>query len=154
MYDAYLRYANARDEGKETFLIYLGDHDPSGLDMTRDIEDRMGRFLHFTGYFIDEPIPYENVLRVALNMDQVDQYKPPENPAKLTDSRAKEYIQKHGGKSWELDALDPSILRQIVELSIKMFVDEDKFNEVAQREKAIKGKMKTMAEEMKDGDAG
>lgn len=58
-------------------IIHLGDHDPSGIDMTRDNKDRLS-------VFVGEEV---EVRRIALNFDQVEEYSPPPNPAKLTDSR-------------------------------------------------------------------
>lgn len=86
-------------------VFYLGDHDPSGIDMTRDVADRLRLFSDFT------PIEVE---RLALNMDQIDELNPPENPAKMTDSRAKDYVEKFGQSSWELDAVKPDALATLV----------------------------------------
>ncbi|MFI7394061.1 hypothetical protein [Streptomyces tendae] len=96
-----IRYEQA---GQKPVIIHLGDHDPSGVDMTRDIEDRMALF----GADV-------TVQRIALNMDQVEAHRPPPNPAKLTDSRATAYIREHGRSSWELDALEPTLLDQLIE---------------------------------------
>lgn len=103
---------------KHCHVIYLGDHDPSGIDMTRDVEERLCLFSECV----------VNVHRIALNMDQVDEYNPPENPAKLTDSRANDYISKFGDSSWELDALEPRVLVELVEDKIRELIDEDLFN--------------------------
>lgn len=89
---------------RHAVLLHLGDHDPSGIDMTRDIESRLELF----GARVE-------VHRLALNMDQVRLYNPPPNPAKITDSRAAEYIRTHGGESWELDALDPNVISDLIE---------------------------------------
>lgn len=84
-----------RSTGQETIMLHLGDHDPSGMNMTRDNEDRLSQF---AGMLVE-------VRRIALNMDQVELYNPPPNPAKLTDCRATKYIEEYGDESWELDAL-------------------------------------------------
>ncbi len=96
-------------------IIYFGDHDPSGIDMTRDVGERLSLFADL--------IPIE-VHRVALNMDQVEELNPPENPAKETDSRANNYIAKFGNSSWELDAVSPEALATMVEEKILEFRDE------------------------------
>lgn len=131
MYEAFHRYQDeGLDKGKELFLIYLGDHDPSGIDMTRDIEDRMGRFMYSAA---DIPLTFD-VDRIALNMDQVNVYKPPENPVKMTDSRWGSYVEKYGDKSWELDALEPKVLADLVEDSILQFLDLEKWKDVEAEE--------------------
>jgi hypothetical protein len=94
-------------------ILHLGDHDPSGKDMSRDIVERLELF---TG----EKVQFE---RLALNMDQVEQYDPPPNPAKITDSRASAYIAEFGDESWELDALDPTVLSELVEGAVFSFRD-------------------------------
>ena len=103
-------YNEARQEG---VVLHFGDHDPSGIDMTRDIRERLRIF----GAEVD-------VRRVALNMDQVQQYTPPPNPAKQTDSRFDGYLDLYGDKSWELDALEPRVLRDLVETNVLAFRDE------------------------------
>lgn len=102
-------------------ILHLGDHDPSGIDMSRDLEDRLTLFCD------DETRPI--VRRIALNMDQVEEQRPPENPAKSTDSRFKDYRSKYGSSSWELDALSPAYLNNLVQTEIKEIVDIDKWTE-------------------------
>lgn len=129
MYDAGKRLRVADEDGKEIWIIYLGDHDPSGIDMTRDIDDRLGMFLYGEGRKLDQ------VERIALNMDQIDLYHPPENPAKADDSRYVGYVEEYGESSWELDALEPSVLSELVETAIARHVNVEKFNRVAALEK-------------------
>lgn len=102
-------------------ILHLGDHDPSGIDMTRDITDRLDEFLAGDGY---ESWRVQ-VKRIALNMDQVQQYNPPPNPAKLTDSRVDQYIARFGMESWELDALDPATLGALIDSNIAQVIDPD-----------------------------
>lgn len=83
-------------------ILHMGDHDPSGIDMSRDIAERLQLF---TNYSLE--IEY---LRLALNKDQVDLYRLPENPVKQSDTRSKEYAEKFGESCWELDALEPEVL--------------------------------------------
>jgi hypothetical protein len=75
-----------------------------------------------------------DVERLALTIDQVNKYKPPENPAKLTDSRAPDYIRKFGDSSWELDALEPNVLRNLVVDAVQPLIDEDQLKKVLGRE--------------------
>lgn len=118
------RLVRAFDRGcvNQIVIIHLGDHDPSGIDMTRDIEDR----LRLLG---DDDVA--NVLyvdRIALNMDQIQKYGPPPNPAKLTDSRCAEYVRKHGDDSWELDALDPRVITKLIVDTVNMYTDQPLFD--------------------------
>jgi hypothetical protein len=103
-------------EGKVCKVIYLGDHDPSGIDMPNDLRKRLDVFTGFPGEV--------DVVRLALNMDQVEQYDPPPAPAKVTDSRAKAYVKEFGEDSWELDALDATVMRDLIEDEIRVYRDE------------------------------
>lgn len=99
---------------KQTPVIFhFGDHDPSGKDMTRDIVDRLEMFMG--GVKLE---------RLALNMDQIEKYEPPPNPAKTTDSRARAYIEEFGNDSWELDALEPKVITALIEKSVMALVDK------------------------------
>ncbi len=101
-------------QNKKCIVLHLGDHDPSGIDMTRDIQDRCDTF----GAKLE-------VRRIALNMDQVKKYNPPTNPAKTTDSRAADYIAEYGTESWELDALSPDVIAKLIKKHVDKLTDED-----------------------------
>lgn len=134
MYGASKRYLCRAKEGKELYVIYLGDHDPSGIDMSRDIQERMNLFVGFADVkqksgntFEASAIDGVKVNRIALNMDQIEELKPPENPAKITDSRAAQYITRYGRSSWELDAIEPARLAKLVMEAITDLMDFDLF---------------------------
>jgi hypothetical protein len=129
--------AGQRLEGQNAIVLHLGDHDPSGIDMTRDNKDRLDLF---TSRFDVE------VKRLALNMDQVEQYDPPPNPAKLTDSRAVDYISRFGSDSWELDALEPSVINALIEDEITSCIDQDIWDETVEREDVVKAKLQQIAD--------
>ena len=94
-------------------ILHFGDHDPSGIDMTRDIRDRLSTF---AGGRVE-------VRRIALNMDQIEQYAPIPFWAKVTDSRARGYIEEYGTDAWELDALHPRVLNALVRDEIEALLD-------------------------------
>lgn len=108
-----LRRFNNR--GQRTVILHLGDHDPSGIDMTRDNNDRLSMFSHRS----------TEVIRIALNMDQVEEYNPPPNPAKATDARFKTYRKKYGTESWELDALEPSVISDLITSHVNKYIDHN-----------------------------
>jgi len=109
-------------------LLYLGDHDPSGIDMTRDIDDRLNMTF---GACVD-------VRRIALTMEQIEEYSPPPNPAKMTDSRYARYVEEYGDECWELDALDPRTLGDIILEAMLPLTDRKKL--AALRRKQEKGR--------------
>jgi hypothetical protein len=130
------------DPQQETVILHLGDHDPSGIDMTRDNGDRLTLFLNSAmGLYPNEEQDAVTVERLALNRDQIDRYKPPPNPAKMTDSRFGGYSAIHGAKSWELDALEPKVLTELIRKHILLNIDPDKWNE---RMKQLKEEQATL----------
>ena len=116
---------------KPAIILHLGDHDPSGVDMSRDIQDRMELF------------EAENVTveRIALTMAQIKERRPPPNPAKLTDSRAKEYIKTFGPKSWELDALDPKYIIDLIHKHTEKHLDAEAWEKSCEQEKKARDGM-------------
>lgn len=186
-------FRRAMEHNQRTVILHLGDHDPSGIDMTRDIEERLRNFCHwdfarhvqqemleqdtlaieqanedrdeltdeewdalwYTGYrddsntllmgerakeelhrriieFMRDMAPV--VERIALTMDQVEEYGPPPNPAKLTDSRSTPYVEQYGYESWELDALDPATLAALIRDNIDEHRDEQLWEAAVEHE--------------------
>lgn len=126
----------------DVVILHFGDHDPSGLDMTRDITDRLEMFCEHHGF----GGRICQVQRVALNMDQIEQYNPPPNPAKLTDCRATKYIAEYGHESWELDALSPRVISDLIELNIrKQILDPEKFQQQAERQQQARAELQEIA---------
>lgn len=119
MWRAGMRLRKYLCEGSTPIIVHLGDHDPSGIDMTRDIADRLS-------LFCGESIRVE---RIALTIDQVRAFSPPPNPAKLTDSRIGGYLREFGSSSWELDALRPDVLVKLVRDTVLSHRDDDKWDE-------------------------
>ncbi len=115
-------------------ILHFGDHDPSGLDMTRDISDRMRVF----GIDLD-------VDRRALNIGQVKKYKLPPNPARLSDTRAKGYVRQFGKSSWELDALEPQVLAAMVRAAVIDHRNESEWTKSLRREKRQQNQLKRVA---------
>ncbi len=116
------RRAAVRDQ--DPLVLHLGDHDPSGIDMTRDITERVSMFAR-RGV---------EVRRLALSMAQVEELSPPPNPAKITDSRARRYIQEYGDESWELDALTPNYIADLIAAEVEDELDADEWAEALQTE--------------------
>ncbi len=130
------RLRGKKGQGKDVTIIHLGDHDPSGIDMTRDIEDRMR-------LFVGGPV---EILRIALNMDQVEEYNPPPNPAKMTDSRFDGYVKIFGDESWELDALPPNVVVEMIEGEILNRLDLDLWGRERQEEMGGKATLKQISD--------
>lgn len=143
-----VRFADYIDKGQRVVLLHLGDHDPSGIDMTRDNADRLRMFITESERF-DNGGMFE-VRRLALNMDQVRRYNPPPNPAKMTDSRIAGYVKKCGRQSWELDALDPRTIATLIQDQIDDVRDPGAWEAAEVREQAARDRLRGLAEQWKD----
>lgn len=128
---AHNRFRPVLHSGRDVVVIHLGDHDPSGIDMTRDIDERLNLYAD-AGSNLDVPDGIV-VQRIALNMDQIDEYNPPPNPAKMTDSRFESYARQFGNESWELDALEPSVMDTLVRAAVAPHIDDAQW----ERDRAI-----------------
>lgn len=132
----------AHTENKQDVIIlHLGDHDPSGIDMTRDIEDRYNLFT-FQGHF--------EVRRIALTMTQIEELQPPPNPAKITDSRYEGYASQYGEESWELDALEPQYIVNLIENDILAERDNDKWNMLVKEQEKERNQIDTIIKKWND----
>lgn len=118
------RLIRYEQRGQTVIILHLGDHDPSGIDMTRDNMERLVTFG-----------AHPEVIRIALNRDQIERYSPPPNPAKVTDSRFREYELEHGDESWELDALEPSVIAALITEHIDQYKDDEYHRRREEQEK-------------------
>ncbi len=132
------RFADDYRRGQQPIVFHLGDHDPSGLDMTRDLEKRLSMF---AGTQVQ-------VVRLALNMPQIEKYQPPANPAKMKDVRAPAYVEKYGNSSWELDALRPNVLSELIRSNVMRLRDGQLWEERLAEEAEDKDRMDQAMEKM------
>lgn len=206
-YAAYQRIVRRIVDGIKVKVLYFGDHDPSGLDMIRDIRDRLMLFLTqgnklndtYSDYsekveewwmdegydcytLVDEGFAEQRMLdmredfdkteeydrlfngaknamylkekdlfevvAIGLTMEQIEDHNLPSNPAKITDTRAKAYIEKFGGISWEVDALNPEVLTEIVEEHVTKYIDLDLYQGVIDKEEEDKDTLETFKQSL------
>lgn len=163
MHDSYVRFAEAligTEGAKKIRVLYLGDFDPSGVDMVRDVEQRIREFFLGKARAFDRwsvtvknrkrnlsrfpglwkkicleklKVDFE-IIPIALTRAQIDQYEPPPNPAKQTDTRFAKYEHAHGDTSWEVDALPPEVLNQILTDSIEELIDREMYDKIMAEE--------------------
>jgi hypothetical protein len=148
MFDSYQRFKNAYQLNQTIKILYLGDYDPSGLDMIRDIRERILEFYMGEYDYEDiedaaEAFDFE-IIPIALTREQIEEYDPPPNPAKRTDPRADKFIEAHGATSWEVDALPPDVLNNLLDTAIVSNLDIEKFNKVVENEKKDRRKLKSL----------
>lgn len=118
-------------------ILYLGDLDPSGEDMVRDVRERLEMFEC-----------YCDVEKLALTIEQVEEFKLSPNPTKLTDSRAASFIAEYGYNSWEVDAIPPRVLQSLISKRIEMLLDLDQIQEFKDKEAEDKKRLRAMIANM------
>ena len=141
MWRAGQRLQAHKEAGKTPIVFHLGDHDPSGIDMTRDNYDRIALFAETMGI---------EVRRIALNFDQIEEYKPPPNPAKQDDSRFESYVENFGDSCWELDALQPSVIVALIKDNIKALIDDDAWEKAEAEQEAGRDKLRKFVDMARD----
>ncbi len=135
MWSASQRIKGHLMDGQVPIIIHLGDHDPSGIDMTRDVTDRLAMFMGGI-----------QVERIALNMEQIDEFSPPPNYAKTTDARYARYVEKFATEdSWELDALNPTTLADLVRTEVEKHRDLGLWEEAVAEQEGEKNLLKAAA---------
>lgn len=134
MWVAAQRLVEHENASRDTIIFHLGDHDPSGMDMTRDIADRLEMFGAST-----------SVSRIALSMDQIDEFTPPPNPAKTTDARYEKYREEFGDDSWELDALEPKVLVDLIRSEVERVCDSERWDAQVERQEEARSELELVA---------
>lgn len=113
--------SHVADQRRPAVLLYAGDFDPTGEDIDRDFAERTGCF--------------DKVIRVALDADQVESFDLPPAPGKATDARAARFTARHGRLvQVELDALDPTDLRDLYQTAVDQFWDVSAYEAVRAEE--------------------
>jgi hypothetical protein len=143
MHNASRRFLRQAGKGKKIHLFYLGDFDPSGEDMVRDIDDRLKIF----------GVEDLDVQKLALNMDQIRRYKLPPSPLKGDDSRSAAFEAEHGRRTWELDALEPQVMQDLVRAAFKKILNRKIQEVVLGRERDLKSKARHAISDLDDSDS-
>lgn len=135
------RFTEAAARGQRVVLLHLGDLDPSGVAIPKAIKRNL-----LERHDVDV-----DVVRVALNPEQVRQYGLPENPesAKPKDPNFKAWLKEYGPDqaAVELDAIHPKELQKIVRDALSGVYDMHSFNAEIQKELEERKLLKTMRRE-------
>lgn len=118
--------------GKPTVIYQLGDHDPSGADAWRVIQEKL------TEYAPGCELTFE---RLAVTPDQIIALELPTRPTKKSDSRSKNF----SGESVEVDAIPSSILRDLVRGAIEQHIDQHRLEITRIVEEQERTSLETMA---------
>lgn len=135
MWRASMRMRQHIKGGQQPYIIHLGDHDPSGIDMSRDIWDRLTKTFMAGLEF----------KRLALTMDQIQEYNCPPNPAKTKDPRFMGYYAEYGDDSWELDALEPLKFYSLILTQIDSLKNQEQWDKDEEAKEAVRTRLSDIA---------
>jgi hypothetical protein len=96
---------NIRKDGRPHIIYQLGDHDPSGVSILGNIEDRLRQFA---------PKVHLTFQRLAVTPAQIKSMHLPTRPTKGSDTRRKSFK----GESVEVDTIPPAVLRNLLRAAI------------------------------------
>jgi len=134
---AYNAVNHYQDENKPVKIYYFGDWDPSGKDISRDLEEK-------TQYFADDLGVRVQFERCALLPQQIQMWDLPTRPTKKTDSRSKNF----SGDSVELDAIPPKQLQEIIEGIIVSNVDPKIYKRTLEIEKVERENLEQLIQKL------
>jgi hypothetical protein len=115
------------DDGRDLIVLYVGDYDPSGLCMSEhDLPNRLGKY------------DGDHVMLKRIALCREHPAGLPSFPAtdKKKDPRYRWFGNNYGTRCWELDALDPNTLRDIVREAIEAEIEPDTWNRCIKIERA------------------
>jgi hypothetical protein len=112
--------------GDPVTVLHLGDHDPSGVQRFSALDEDVVAFAEHYGGDIE-------FSRLAVTPAQARRYRLPSAPPKETDRRRFE-----GNETWQIEALDPRELANIVRMAIEGRLDRAIFDEVIAQEEDIR----------------
>ena len=113
--------------GKQKLILLLvSDFDPDGEQIAQSFARSMRD---------DFRIKKIHPIKVALTAEQVEEYElPPVLSAKPTSTNYDRFVDKHGETVFELEALEPDTLQEIVRDAIDSVIDTDLYNEEVDQE--------------------
>lgn len=123
------------DVAKPTRIYYFGDHDPSGVDIDRNVQQRLRRFA---------PGAEISFQRVAVTRAQIEAMALPTRPTKRTDSRSANF----DGDSVEVDAIPPATLRTLCRTAIEQHIDGDRLDALREAQETERADLVSIAEAM------
>ena len=120
------------------YIYHLGDYDPSGVNAAEKIEQTLR-----------ELAPYAEIyfVRITVTPGQIQKWNLPTRPTKASDTRAKNF----GEISVELDAIEPEVLRTIVEAAIELHLPSEQLEVLKAAEESERELITSLVERMAGG---
>ncbi len=132
-------------QGRAPTIYYLGDFDPSGVDIRRNVEQRLREFvseINFSnsfGAFFSSDFTFQ---ALAVFEEQIEAYRLQTRPTKQSDSRSRGF----GNQSVELDAIAPNELRALVREAVESHLPDGALDEVHLAEESERAILTRIAE--------
>jgi hypothetical protein len=114
--ETYLQEAGAhiRSDGRPTYVYLLTDFDASGMGIAETVEERLAQMAYPVDVFVE---------RIAATPNQIEEYALITQPVTRSDTRARNFIQRFGTETVELDAIPASEVRRLVREAIERHMD-------------------------------
>ena len=129
---------------KPIFAYYLGDFDPSGFDIERDLCEKLARYsgrecCHHGDDAANDTFVWQRLGVIETDFDDHDLIRLPlkrDKQGKPSDKRAAGFIERYGEYCAEVDAIPPTELRRRVEEAINSHIDVEEWNRLITVEQA------------------
>jgi hypothetical protein len=150
---------------KPIFAYYLGDFDPSGFDLERDLREKLERYserlmwtpkgeMKRSSARLAHTVPGSVCwIRLAVDYEDFDAFDLICLPVKQQDRRAKGFMRQYGHNCAEVDALPPSELRRRVQEAIEEHIDVDRWNKLIEVEELERKTLETMMKNWSNGES-
>jgi hypothetical protein len=124
---------------KPIHVYYLGDFDPSGFDLERDLKAKLVKYCL-------RPFGWE---RLGVLAEDFATFKLLPLPAKKSDCRYQAFVSRHGVRCAELDALPATELRQRVRAAIDDHIPQAQWARLQKIEKCERESLRKVVQHLK-----
>lgn len=137
----YNRAVDAMGYAQKPVVLYLGDWDPSGVNMIyaaiQTLQEELG-------------LSRVNYCRVGINPEHFNAIPADPIPIKPSDPRAKRFVMDYGSTAYELDAFHPVQLQQLVKDAIIEFTDMNVYEQNLRQEQKDRGMINELKSDVMD----
>jgi len=142
--------------GKPIHIYYLGDHDPSGLDIERSCRQELDQMLmrSYARSLLAEEDTFLQTFewkRLGLNENDFDNFNIIPLPAKRSDKRFMAFHEEYGTEAAELDALPPDELRRRVREAIESHINQEEWKQLQKIEAVERETYQKVVQQFRNG---
>ncbi len=126
---------------KPVAAYYLGDYDPSGFDLERDIVDKLTRYC-------SRPFSWT---RLGVNEPDFAEFDLVELEPKESDRRTRKFIEQHGDRCAEIDAIPATELRRRLRSAIESHIPPGEWERLQEVETAERSSWSAFVDQFQNG---